>query len=195
LRKVIAIRRELAEDYPKNRSYRVSLTYNLSEIGDLLDVLGQPHEADDVRANLEETYRLILDVDPDNPRACNNLAWILASRVGALPRSATRAVELAERAVARVATEGLYWNTLGVARYRAGQWKAAAQALAESSRLRSGGDAYDWLFLAMARHQLGDHDQAKQLYDRSVEWIKSNAAANYELARFRAEAARLIGGV
>ena len=50
---------------------------------------------------------------------------------------------------------GDYWNTLGVAHYRAGAWQTATTCLERSMTLRKGGDAYDWLFLAMAHWQLG----------------------------------------
>ena len=81
---------------------------------------------------------------------------------------------------------------MGVAHYRAGNARAAAAALEESMRLRSGGDAYDWLFLAMVRRRLGDPVDARRWYDRSLAWIKANAPHDQELLRFRAEAARLL---
>jgi serine/threonine protein kinase len=195
LRRLVALRQALADESPAQSLCRVSLTYNQAELAELLEVAGPSHEAEarDANRRLQENYGLILQHEPDNPRACNNLAWILASRPEASPESAARAVKLAERAVARTATDGRYWHTLGLARYRSGQWRASAQALEHSIRLRSGGDAYDWLLLAMARWQLGEHVEAKRFYNRSVEWIHKNAAGNAELSRFQAETARLLG--
>jgi eukaryotic-like serine/threonine-protein kinase len=193
LRKLVALREGLAVDLPAPNLCRVSLTYNLAELRDLLEAAGRTLEAEEVRRRLEDNYNLILQDEPDNSRACDNLAWLLASPAEAPVCNTTRAVELAERAVAHAATDGVYWKTLGLARYRAGEWKAAAKALEESARLRSGGDASLWLLLAMARWQLGDHTQAKQYYDRSDEWINKYARQNRELSRFRAEAARLTG--
>ena len=60
-------------------------------------------------------------------------------------------------------------------------------------RLRSGGDPYDWLFLAMARHRLGDAAEARRWLDRSLAWIETKAPRNPELIRFRDEALRLLG--
>jgi serine/threonine protein kinase len=193
LHKLVALRQSLADDFPAQSLYRASLTYNQGELADLLESSGPSHEveAGDVRRRLQESYLLILQHDPDNSRACNNLAWMLASRVDSSLNNAARAVELAERAVTLKATEGTYWNTLALARYRSGRWKEAAQALERSIQLRSGGDAYDWLLSAMVHWQLGEHAEAKRLYDRSVEWINKNAADNPELSRFRSEAARL----
>jgi len=193
LRSLVALRHGLAVDFPAGNLHRVSLTYNLAELADLLDAVGESVEAEEVRERLREHYVLILQDKPDDARACNNLAWLLARRAEAPLGSPSRAIELAERAVAHTATEGVYWNTLGLARYRAGNWKAAAEALVKATRLRSGGDPYDWLLLAMTRWQLGDHQEAKRYYDRSVEWINKFARQNQELSRFRAEAARLLG--
>jgi serine/threonine protein kinase len=192
LRKLVSARQALADDFPARALCRVSLTYNLAELGDLLEAAGHSLEAKEVNRRLQENYLLILQYEPDDTRACNNLAWMLACRADALPQITTRAVELAERAVTRTATEGAFWNTLGLARYRSGQWQAAAKALEESVRLRSGGDAYDWLLLAMVRWRLGDRAESQRLYDRSVDSINKNAATNQELSRFRAEASRLL---
>jgi uncharacterized protein HemY len=52
-------------------------------------------------------------------------------------------------------SNGSFWNTLGVASYRAGQWQDAVDALKKSVQFRSGGNIWDWFFLAMAHRQLG----------------------------------------
>ena len=86
------------------------------------------------------------------------------------------------------------WNTLGVARLpAAGDWSATANALNESMRLRSGGDPYDWLFLAMAYHSLGDTAEARRWLDRSIGWIRTRAPHNLVLIPLREEALRLLG--
>jgi hypothetical protein len=79
-----------------------------------------------------------------------------------------------------------------VAQYRAGDAKAAVAALQESLRLRAGGDPYDWLFLAMACHRLGDRTTSRYWYDRSLAWIPANPTRSAELLRFRDEAARIL---
>jgi tetratricopeptide (TPR) repeat protein len=99
---------------------------------------------------------------------------------------------LARKAVERGAKPGPYWNTLGVAHYRAGNWKAAIEALTRSMELRKGGDGNDWFFLAMAHWQLGDKPQARSWYDKAVRWMEKNQPGNEELVRYRAEAAALL---
>ena len=107
--------------------------------------------------------------------------------------AASQAVELAKEAVALVPEEGVYWNTLGVAYYRVKAWTAAAGALERSMRLRSGGDPYDWFFLAMVRHRQGRQEEARQWYDRAAAWSRANPSASRdELPRFQAEAVRVL---
>src|SRR5882757_1697929 len=104
-----------------------------------------------------------------------------------------QAVELAKKSIGLTPKHGSNWNTLGVAQYRAGDWKAAVAALTKSMELRKGGDSTDWFFLAMAHWQLGDKEEARKWYDRAAAWMDKNQPKNEELRRFRAEAAELLG--
>jgi WD40 repeat protein len=128
----------------------------------------------------------------DSAALDNDWAWTLATCADLRWRDPARAVHLAEKATARAPQEGNFWNTLGAARYRAGEWKPAAAALEKSMELRQGGDAFDWLFLAMARWQLSDKDQARQWYDKAVQWMNQYKVQDEELNRFRSEAAALL---
>jgi tetratricopeptide (TPR) repeat protein/serine/threonine protein kinase len=123
----------------------------------------------------------------------NNLAWLLASCPDARFRDAGKAVALAKKAVEIVPKEGDFWNTLGEAHYRAGNWKEAVAALEKSMELRNGGDSADWFFLAMAHWQLGDRVKARTRFDQAVQWMEKNQPKDEELGRFRAEAADLLG--
>ena len=82
-------------------------------------------------------------------------------------------------------------------------WQEAHAALEKSLQLGSdefGGalswaDAVDWFFLAMSNWQLGQKDQARQCYDRAVQWMEKAQAWEMdveELRRFRAEAEELL---
>ena len=86
----------------------------------------------------------------------------------------------------------MYWNTLGVARYRAGDFNAAVEALTKSMELHAGGDGFDWFFLAMAHWQHGDKEQARKWYGQAIEWMDKNQPNDEELRRFRTEAADLL---
>src|SRR5262249_49747030 len=126
------------------------------------------------------------------PLVHNNLAWLLATCPEAALRDPRRAVELASKAVELRPKEGMFRNTLGVARYRAGEWAAAIEALNKSVELRQGGDAFDWHFLAMAECQRWNKDEARRWYDKAREWTQRNAAANEELQRFEDEAKSVL---
>jgi tetratricopeptide (TPR) repeat protein len=138
-------------------------------------------------------YRAALRLNNKWALAYNNLAWLLANCADAKFRDPVEAVRLAQRAVALAFREGNYWNTLGVAQYRAGDWKGALDALGKSMELNQGGDSSDWFFLAMAHWQLGQKEQARTWYDKAIAWMEKHQQQNEELRRFRAEAAALLG--
>ena len=100
---------------------------------------------------------------------------------------------LARKAVELAPAHPDYPNTLGVAHYRAGDWKAAIVALEKSMKLRKGGDSKHWFFLAMAHWRLGAKDKAREWYDRAVRWMDDNQPKDEELRRFRAEAEDVLG--
>jgi tetratricopeptide (TPR) repeat protein len=138
-------------------------------------------------------YREAVRQSPKNANLFNSLAWMLATATDPKLRDPGQAVEFAKRATELAPDDGSIWNTLGVAQYRAGEWQLAIDALNSSLKLRNGGDSADWFFVAMARWQLGHKDEARQWYDKAVEWMDKNAPKNEELLRFRAEAAELLG--
>jgi formylglycine-generating enzyme required for sulfatase activity/S1-C subfamily serine protease len=130
-----------------------------------------------------------IELAPKNAGAHNTLAWLLATCPDVKLRDPQQAVKLAKKAVQLAPKEGIYWNTLGVAHYRAGDWKAAVAALDKSRDLNKGGDADTWLFLAMAHHELGNHDEARKRYDQALAWMNKNKAA-LEKDRTKAEELR-----
>jgi len=128
-----------------------------------------------------------------NGRLENQLAWQLATNPKPELRIPARAVELAKKAVELDPQSGMIWNTLGVAQYRAGDWKSAIAALEKSMELRNGGDSADWYFLGMCHWQQGQKDRAKMWYDAARLWTTRLAPQNDELVRFQTEAATLLG--
>jgi WD40 repeat protein/tetratricopeptide (TPR) repeat protein len=98
----------------------------------------------------------------------NNLAWCcVLAPLAVADREAP--VRLAESAVndAPAAAKPTYLNTLGAALYRAGRSQEAISRLEEGIRKRAGkGFPQDWVFLAMAHHQLGHDVEAHSWLDR-----------------------------
>jgi serine/threonine protein kinase/WD40 repeat protein len=155
------------------------------------------------REGREEMRPLQVTVDLGDlqGRELNEQAWLMANNPEAKLRDPAWAVELAQKAVDLCPKQAMYWNTLGVAHYRAGHWKNAIEALTKSMELEKGKlESFDTFFLAMAHWQLDEKEKARQWYDRAVRWLEKNQdqlAGNpqypEELRRFRAEAAALLG--
>jgi tetratricopeptide (TPR) repeat protein len=123
----------------------------------------------------------------------NEVAWRRATTANPALRDVAKAVRLARAATEAAADQGPYWNTLGVALCGAGEWQEALDALDRSMDLRSGGDARDWFFVAMAHWHLGRKDAARQWHEKAAAWSADKAPQDEELQRFRREAAALLG--
>ncbi len=156
---------------------------------------GDPKDAPPLRVTVD-----LGDLDPAKVRAfeeardANNTAWPLATNPDAKQRDPARAIELAHKGVGLAPKQAIYWNTLGVAHYRAGHWKDAIEALTKSMELQKGAlESFDTFFLAMAHWQLGKKEEARKWYNQAVGWMENNKANDDELRRFRAEAADLLG--
>jgi tetratricopeptide (TPR) repeat protein len=138
---------------------------------------------------------------PDASRH-QRFAWLLATSPDEKVRDPGEALAQAERAVELAPNDPRCWNTLGVARYRVGDADGAIAALRKYRESPS--DEAEWsnrFFLAMAHWRTGNRDEARQWYDRAIEWLEQNpsaikdskARANKELNRIRSEAAELLG--
>src|SRR5262249_21231244 len=103
-------------------------------------------------------YSKAIALDSMAPDPLNDLAQLFAHCNDPRVRNADKALGLAKKAVELAPEEANCWNTLGVASYRAGDWKAAISSLEKSMKLRKGGTSFDWFFLAMAHWQLGDKE-------------------------------------
>jgi tetratricopeptide (TPR) repeat protein len=153
-------------------------------------VHAQLHAPAEARADMAEAIRLC----PDDPDALNECAWHVGADAESPLFDAKLGVSLAERAIKRAPAAGKIWNTLGVARYRAGDYAAALEALSKSVVFqKERAFAWDAFFLAMTHWQLGHKDEAHTWFAQGIAWMDRNAPRNEELIRFRAEAAKLVG--
>jgi len=121
------------------------------------------------------------------------LAWLLATSLEDNVRDSSQAVRLAEKAVELAPHDAACWNTLGVARYRIGDFDGALAALQKFREFRA--DDGEWsnaFFLAMAHWRKGNKDVARQWYQKGVEWMERNAPTDVGLILFRAESAELL---
>jgi eukaryotic-like serine/threonine-protein kinase len=143
---------------------------------------------------IQAAERLLKEGDHQNQHL---LAWLLV--VCPAPRAGdpTRAVGLARKALALQPENADYWNTLGIALYRAGDDSAAIEALDKMTALRKGGHDDGDFFRAMAHQRRGERDLARSWFDKAVSWMEQNQNQDpdNELKRrhFRDEAAALLG--
>src|SRR5262249_38124235 len=106
----------------------------------------------------------------------NDLARYLATDVGPRPhiRDPGWPVARARKAVEWGPKNEFVWNTLGVAQYRAGDWKAAIATLDKSMALGWPKVTYNSLILALAHWRLGDKAQLRRWYHLADQWMGIN---------------------
>jgi serine/threonine protein kinase/Flp pilus assembly protein TadD len=124
----------------------------------------------------------------------DHLAILLANRPDSHRRYPGVALGLAQQAVELAPRDGEVWATLGVAQYRASNWRDAVQALDKSLELQSRRNVTSWLFLAMAHWQLGEEEKARRWYDLADQWIDKNRPTDEQLRILHSEAENLMKG-
>jgi tetratricopeptide (TPR) repeat protein len=191
-RKAIAVFEQLSQERPRNMTYHHELAMALYIMGSGLHDEGNFAEAATYCHRARDQYEQALKCGADF-KVNNNFAWFLATCPETQFRDATRAVKLSRLAVTQYPRNSTLWNTLGVACYRARNWNDAIAALERSMQLNSGGESFDWFFLAMAHWQLGHKDKAHKWYEKAVEQIQKNNHMMESLARYQMEAATLLG--
>ncbi len=176
---------QMVKENPTNADYRAELAIATCDLGDILEKAKRPNEAGQI-------YVRGLELCPDSPRLHGALARLLANGPDAAKRDPERAIKLARKSVDLGPRDAELWNTLGVAYYRAGKSEDAIAALNKSMELRSGGDAYDWFFLAMAHQKSGHADDARKWFEKAAAWAK-DPRTRYLLAPLCTEAAEVVG--
>jgi tetratricopeptide (TPR) repeat protein len=166
-------------------------------LGELLHRTARTEEAQgqfvQARAMMEDLARR----RPDESVCHWQLICLLANCPDAELRDPPRAVSLAKRVLPEEV--GHYWRYLALAQYRSDQWDDAADSIQQAMDLRQGGDAFDWLLLAMTDWQLGQKEEALQWYARAQEAIETGKPLFYRyvgamaVQRLRSEAEKLLG--
>jgi tetratricopeptide (TPR) repeat protein len=141
---------------------------------------------DKALADLAQVHEL----KPDLAAAWDDHARLLVSCPDDRLRDPARAVTLARKAVDLAGGERAYWKTLGIAQYRAGDWKGAVAALDKA--MPPGGDGVAGFCLAMAHWRLGEREAARRRYDAAVAGAATQSQ-DEEYQRFRDEARALLG--
>jgi len=155
------------------------------------NVLGQCLQSAGSWDEAVAAYREAMRIKPGHAAAVN-LAKLYLSCPDQSFRNPALAVELLQENIKLRPTSHTLWRLLGIAQYRAGDWRGSVAALERTMQLNGGGDSFDWFCLSMAHWQLGNHAEALKWYDEAVEWAEKNKPADAELLRWRAEAAALL---
>ena len=138
-------------------------------------------------------YRTAIWLKPDLPDAHYRLARALVISPKRPRQDYDEGLAHARKAVKLAPKDGNISNTLALAEYRAGHWNESIAASERSVALRNGGNAYDWLFRALAHWQKGEKDKGRTWFDKAVAWTKEKNPENLELRQIWAEAAQLLG--
>ena len=107
-------------------------------------------------------------------------------------RDLASALDFVEEAVLKRPDLPVLLTTLGVVRYRLGDWAGAIEALDRTVELGTD-SVVEWLFMAMARVKLGQSEEARVWYDRAREWIGTHTSEDEKLMRFEAQAREVLG--
>jgi tetratricopeptide (TPR) repeat protein len=180
----------LVRRYPTVDRYTSGLLRVQTDLGELLWAGGRQSEATSVFRSIRD---LAATFGPDDERAPGELAWFLATAPDPAFRDLPRAVAIATRHVERSTDNRNGWHTLGLARYRAGEYRAAIEALERLLQRPDGFAGEAEFLLAMARWQLGDKDAARAHYLRGAAWSDRHTIPIAQVVRHRREAEALLG--
>jgi tetratricopeptide (TPR) repeat protein len=137
-------------------------------------------------------YAKAIERAPENLIQLNNTAYDMVRDRGWEPHMLEHPIAWLRRAIEHDPECAPFWQNLGLAYYRAGDWGEAIAALEKSLEMNP--DRFNYFFLAMAHWQRGNQSEAKLWYDNSVEWMEKNRLNDEpDLIRFRAEAEELMG--
>jgi eukaryotic-like serine/threonine-protein kinase len=178
--------RKAIEINPKSANAR-------NQLGNALKAQGKLDEA-------IAAYRKAIEIDPEShsahyflASAHYSLAWVMTVCSDLKLRDPKLALVSARLAVQLDPKNGTYWQGLGYAEYRSGNWKAAVGAFEKVKELGSAGDSMEWFPLSMAYWQLGDKDAARKTYDQAVQWMETHNPKDGFLRGLQVEAAGLMG--
>jgi len=206
----IKARQRLVDDNPGEEKYRERLAIAHGRLGYVYVQQEETEKAEDefaraieldgdtrypwylpalVRAAVDDekgyraACRTVLDCfeKSDEREVLNQVAWTSAIGTDVID-DYRRVVKLTDRTMADVDGPMHHLqNTRGAVLYRADEFDEAAEQLEEAVADHwKGGTPWDWFFLAMAHHELGNADDAQDWLDKAVEWMDENDSESDE---------------
>ena len=171
-------------------------TYGL---GRSLRADGRLEEAETVWRHALQLLDTMIRDEPEHPdikrRWCdcaNDLAWLKLNHPDPAHRDPSTAMTLAHRAAEICPDCAGYWNTLGAAYFRAGEFDSAIVSLDHSTALDGVGSAFNDAFLAMAHARLGHQEQARHCLAHAISRAEQDYPGHVELVRLCNEAQSIL---
>jgi serine/threonine protein kinase len=199
-RRALEIQLQLVAGFATVPTYRSDLADTYDNLAALLRRTGQLRKAEESLSQALPLWEDLAASAPGNAgyrgalaRTCKNLALVLVWHQSPPCPHAARAVALAKRAIALEPKAANPWISLGVAHYRAGNWKDSSEALQKGRELGAPYEAAGGWFAAMTLWQLGNQEEARRRYREAAQEMDPNKPQSDDLRRFRAEAAQLLG--
>jgi tetratricopeptide (TPR) repeat protein len=184
---------KLVEDLPNVPEHRHGLAEYCYKLGLLLAASGRSDQANEAFRKSQGLWEQLVAPTPKTRTCERGFARMLATCPAAEFRNPQRAVILARQSMLHEGVKAEHWSLLGIAQYRAGDPAAAIESLHRSMELDNGGDAMQWLFLAMCRWKQDDRQKAREWYEKAMMWLEKVHPADEAYGRFRSEAAGLLG--
>lgn len=204
-REAIRVSEELVANDPKQASSHDGLGLSRLHLGWDLWLRGRRAEAEPILWAAAEDFNRSIELSDDVPMLVQHAAWYFLLGPDDRLRDPRKGLALARRLDALVGGQGkdkpsfsaglrpLF--TLGLAQYRAGDYRVARATLERSIEVRKGGDAYDGFALAMALGRLGEREAARGRFRLAERWMIENRYGDFELHFLREEGAALLGGL
>jgi tetratricopeptide (TPR) repeat protein len=146
-------------------------------LGELLHRKGRTNESRSHFQSAKQELERISRDRPNEPYCQKWLILLLADCPDESLRDPNWAIKLAKQVMTE--QNAPLWRYLSLSQYRAGSWPEAKESLEKSRSLRGGGDAIDWVLLAMIHWQLDERAQALEWYARARNAISSGQPILY----------------
>jgi tetratricopeptide (TPR) repeat protein len=189
-RKAVQLLEALAAEAPNDIRYELALAGAHRTMGNWSYSFQRRALAKEEFRKALEAYRSACRQDPDG-KAHDGLALLLCDCQATELRDPMEAVAVAQQAVVCAPEQRAFWNTLGLAHYRGGEYSLAQSALRKSMEFSGGGDPNDWLILAMLAWKKGERNDARRWYNQSARWLQSHPLTD-ELYHLRKDASEMM---
>ena len=174
----------------------------------------QQGKLDEAIAEFREAMRFVASKDLGAKEflagALAKTGWQLANISDPDDRDLNQALELCQKSVEVSPMSRIAWHRLGWTYYRTGEWQKCIDAIEKAGMLQpNGGDAGEWIVLALAHAQLADdpglsqpqrtqhRKQARQWYEKAdpqiSRWWSVRPDHDPMVWDFREEARKLLG--